>query len=92
MSVGNQDNTVLLGAYLDSARDTPGMNDNASGALAILEISLQLAKYSLINAVRFAFWSGGMSYHAGSDAYIYSLADEEARQIAVYLEYVMISS
>ncbi len=37
---GNPDNVVMLGAHLDSVPEGPGINDNASGSAAILEIAL----------------------------------------------------
>jgi Zn-dependent M28 family amino/carboxypeptidase len=47
---------LIAGAHLDSVRDGPGINDNATGVVALLEIARALAKSSRPLAVRFAFW------------------------------------
>jgi len=45
----------ILGGHLDSVAAGPGINDDGSGTVAVLELAIQLAKYSLKgkNAVRF---------------------------------------
>ena len=44
---------VLIGAHYDSARGTPGANDNGSGTAALLEIAQQLQGKPCLRTVRF---------------------------------------
>ncbi|KAF4465044.1 peptidase family M28 [Fusarium albosuccineum] len=53
---GDPENVIILGAHLDSVQGSPGINDNASGVSAILEVFKALTKYSFKNKVRFAWW------------------------------------
>ena len=46
------DEIILIGAHYDSVRGSPGANDNASGAVALLEISRALADANLHRTVR----------------------------------------
>ena len=79
------DNVVMVGAHLDSVPAGPGMNDDASGAAATLELARQLAGARLPATVRFAWWDGEELGHQGSNHYVGAL-DEPARQrIAAYL-------
>ena len=49
---------VMMGGHLDSVIDGPGINDNGSGTMTILEIAVQLAALEPTpRAVRFAFWA-----------------------------------
>ena len=50
------DNTIMVGAHLDSVQAGPGIQDNGSGSAAILEVALQMAKVKPINTLRFAWW------------------------------------
>ncbi|KAF8753254.1 aminopeptidase [Rhizoctonia solani] len=54
---GNQSNVIFIGSHLDSVSAGPGINDNGSGSITVLELAVQLAKYKLKNAVRFAWWT-----------------------------------
>ena len=53
---GDPEQVLVLGAHSDSVYAGPGINDDGSGTIGILETALQLAKYSTKNAVRFCFW------------------------------------
>ena len=57
---GSAENTVVVGGHLDSVREGPGINDNASGVAAMLEIAdwLKDSGITPANRVRFAFWGG----------------------------------
>lgn len=44
---------VLIGAHYDSARGTPGANDNGSGTAALIEIARQLYGKPCLRTVRF---------------------------------------
>ena len=48
---------VLLGAHYDSARGTPGANDNATGVAAVLELARTLKDARPARTVRFVFFT-----------------------------------
>lgn len=49
----NPNSTLTLGAHSDCVAAGPGINDNGSGSVGILEVAIQLFNYSTINSVRF---------------------------------------
>jgi Zn-dependent M28 family amino/carboxypeptidase len=52
----NANEIVLLGAHYDSARGTPGANDNASGAAALLSLSKMCRTNSFDRTLRFVWF------------------------------------
>ena len=57
--VSNPSNDVIVaGAHLDSVPEGPGMNDDASGSSALLEIVIQYFKHGIKshNSLRFCWW------------------------------------
>jgi Zn-dependent M28 family amino/carboxypeptidase len=95
-STGRDDNTVMLGAHLDSVPEGAGINDNGSGSAAILETAVQLAASgTLNNQVRFAWWGAEEVGLVGSTHYVEDLAandPDELDQIATYLNFDMVAS
>jgi hypothetical protein len=90
---GRHDNVVLAGAHLDSVTDGPGINDNGTGAAALLEIALQLGGSPKVgNAVRFAWWSAEELGQIGSNHYVQGLDFDEQLDIALYLNFDLIGS
>ena len=89
---GNDGNVVVAGAHLDSVNAGPGINDNGSGAAALLEVAEQLARVDPVNKVRFAWWGGEESTLVGSTRYVTGLTDDERNRIALYLNVDMIGS
>lgn len=89
---GDQDNVLVVGAHSDSVADGPGINDDGSGTIGILEVAKQLAKYKVNNAVRFGFWSGEEQGLLGSTFYVESLSPEELQKVRLYLNFDMIAS
>ena len=89
---GDHDNVLVLGAHTDSMSAGPGINDNGSGLIGILETAQQLVKYSTKNAVRFCFWSAEEFRLLGSLCYTLSLTKEEIAKIRLYLNFDMIAS
>jgi Zn-dependent M28 family amino/carboxypeptidase len=87
----NRDNVVMAGAHLDSV-DGPGINDNGSGAAALLETALMMAKLKPENTLRFAWWGAEESGLIGSTAYVNSLSPAELDKIALYMNYDMVGS
>jgi len=83
---GDQNNKLALGAHSDSPKGGPGMNDNASGVVGILEIAKALTKYEVKNAVQFGFWTANMLGLLGSTHYVNNLSADEAAKIRAYLD------
>ncbi|MDO5498447.1 MAG: M28 family metallopeptidase [Propionibacteriaceae bacterium] len=93
---GRADNVVMLGAHLDGAEEGPGINDNASGSAAILEVAVQLARVNKVNnKVRFAWWGAEELGLLGSNYYVNDLVENnpaQLRKIATYLNFDMVGS
>ncbi len=83
---------VMLGAHLDSVIDGPGINDNASGVAALLEIARALRGTRPAATVRLAFWSGEELGLHGSLRYVDSLSQEQREALVVYANVDMIAS
>ncbi|KAL5324702.1 hypothetical protein ACEPPN_009250 [Leptodophora sp. 'Broadleaf-Isolate-01'] len=79
---GDQNNVLLAGAHSDSVKAGPGINDNGSGTIALLEIAQQLTKFSTKNAIHLV----------GSTKYVESLSPEELAKITLYLNFDMLAS
>jgi Zn-dependent M28 family amino/carboxypeptidase len=90
--LGDPKNVVMAGAHLDSVADGPGINDNGSGAAAILETALQMRLFPVRNKVRFAFWAAEEVGLLGSGQYVEGLSTAERDRIKLYLNFDMIAS
>lgn len=86
------DNVVMAGAHLDSVFEGAGINDNASGSAALLELALQMKRAHPRNKVRFAWWGAEEAGLVGSTYYVENLPPEEKARIKVYLNFDMIAS
>lgn len=84
----------MLGAHTDSVYDGPGINDDGSGTIGILETAIQLTKYSTTNAVRFAWWAAEEEGLLGSYHYVETLngSANEFAKIRLFLDFDMIAS
>jgi aminopeptidase Y len=89
---GNPNNVVMIGAHLDSVTAGPGINDNGSGAAAILETARQMRTFPVRNKVRFAFWAAEEIGLLGSDQYVEGLSAAERDRITLYLNFDMVAS
>ncbi|AYV29116.1 Aminopeptidase S [Streptomyces sp. ADI95-16] len=91
---GDENNTVFLGAHLDSVAAGPGINDNGSGSAGILQVAQRLAssQTKIKNKVKFAWWSAEEFGLLGSEAYVGGLTDAQKKQIKLYLNFDMIAS
>lgn len=89
---GDATDVLALGAHTDSVQAGPGINDNGSGSIGILEVALALTKYSVNNAVRFCWWSGEEEGLLGAEHYVTVLAPEEREKIRLYMNFDMIAS
>lgn len=93
-AIGRDDRVVMAGAHLDSVPAGPGINDNGSGSLALLEVALQIADLGVDprNKIRFAWWGAEEAGLVGSQFYVDSLTKSEAKDIELYLNFDMIGS
>ncbi len=90
---GDSRDVIMVGTRLDSAPNSPGMNDAGSGVAALLETAAQLGgSPSVENAVRFAFWGAGAAGGEGSTKYVAGLGGEGLADIAMYLDFDMLGS
>ncbi|KAH7117972.1 hypothetical protein B0J11DRAFT_96698 [Dendryphion nanum] len=89
---GNPNSTIVLGAHTDSVAAGPGINDDGSGTIGILEVAKQLAKYKVNHAVRFGFWSGEEEGLLGSTYYVEHASPSDLAGIRLYLNFDMIAS
>ncbi|KAH8821348.1 putative leucine aminopeptidase 2 [Xylogone sp. PMI_703] len=89
---GDHENVLHVGAHSDSVDAGPGINDNGSGSIALLEIATQLVKFSVNNAVRFSWWAAEEEGLIGATRYVESLSEDELDKIRLYLNFDMIAS
>ena len=89
---GDPENCVMLGAHSDSVTEGPGINDDGSGTISLLEVATQLTKFNVSNCVRFAWWAGEEEGLLGSDYYVASLPEEENKKIRLFMDYDMMGS
>lgn len=98
-SGGDPDHVLMLGGHLDSAVDGPGINDNGSGTMTILEIARRLASLEGGPAtggegtwkVRVALWTGEEIGLLGSGAYVQD-GETDVGSIEAYLNFDMLGS
>ena len=97
---GDPAHVLLLGGHLDSVIDGPGINDNGSGTMTVLEIAREVAAAMAAGPaagaspwkVRVAFWTGEELGLWGSSAYVQSLDGAAIDAIEAYLNFDMIGS
>ncbi|WP_309237640.1 M28 family peptidase [Actinomadura sp. BRA 177] len=92
---GDPGNVVLVGAHLDSVPAGAGINDNGTGAAALLAIAgkiKDLGKGGLRNRVRFAWWGAEEEGLRGSSHYVESLPGGQREKIALNINLDMLGS
>ncbi len=89
---GDHDNVVSLGAHSDSVAAGPGINDDGSGTISLLEVAKHLSGFKIKNAVRFAWWAAEEEGLIGSTHYAQSLSPEENAKVRFFLDYDMMAS
>jgi Zn-dependent M28 family amino/carboxypeptidase len=89
---GSPRNLVVAGAHLDSVREGPGINDNASGSAVLLEVAERLATTRPRNRLRFVWWAGEELGLLGSRHYVRRLSQSARRDHALYLNLDMVGS
>ncbi|SDI01659.1 aminopeptidase Y [Sinosporangium album] len=89
---GDPDDVVVVGAHLDSVQEGAGINDNGSGAGAVLEVALAMAEHKPRRAVRFIWWGAEELGLIGSKHYVRALSPQERSKIKLYLNFDMVAS
>jgi Zn-dependent M28 family amino/carboxypeptidase len=91
---GDPNQTVVVGAHLDSVLDGPGINDDGSGTSTDLEVARQLERQPghPRNRVRFIFFGAEEEGLLGSQAYVASQSPEQIAQIKWMLDFDMLAS
>jgi aminopeptidase Y len=89
---GDADNCVMAGAHSDSVMEGPGINDDGSGSLTLLEIASLLPQYRVNNCVRLAWWAAEEEGLLGSDYYVSVLSEAENLKIRLFMDYDMLAS
>jgi aminopeptidase S len=84
---------LLIGGHLDSI-DGPGLNDNGSGAAAVLELAVRAATSGRAEEapLRFALWAGEEVGLLGSRYYTQELDEAGRAGLLAYLNLDMIAS
>jgi hypothetical protein len=105
---GDPEHVVMVGGHLDSVIDGPGINDDGSGSMTVLEIARQLAaRTGMVESaaaggaspapaqgwkVRFAFWTGEEIGLFGSTAWVGRSNAPPLSSIAAYINLDMLGS
>jgi Zn-dependent M28 family amino/carboxypeptidase len=96
---GDANHVVMLGGHLDSVIDGPGINDDGSGTMTVLEIARELAALQGKAGsaapgwkVRVGFWTGEEIGLLGSTAWVGRSGAPPLSSIAVYLNLDMLGS
>lgn len=59
---GDPNNVIMIGAHTDSVPEGPGINDDGSGTLAILEIMKELSKFKVYESMSsIGLWVGTLT-------------------------------
>lgn len=90
---GETEETVVVGAHLDTVRDSPGADDNGSGVVALLEVARTLAPVPLRRSVELVTFDMEEIGLAGSRAFVESAVAADRRiAAAIVLECVGFAS
>jgi Zn-dependent M28 family amino/carboxypeptidase len=89
---GDQNNVIHVSGHSDSVTAGPGINDNGSGTISLLEIATQLTNFTVKNAVRFSWWTGEEIGLMGADYYVAHLNQTEKDKIRLMLDFDMMAS
>ncbi|POX63951.1 peptidase M28 [Streptomyces sp. Ru62] len=91
---GDASKVYMFGSHLDGVSAGPGINDNASGSAALLEVALKLAETrpSMAARVRFGWWTDEEQGLNGSDFYVRSLTSAQRSAIKAYYNFDMVAS
>ncbi|EMD91818.1 hypothetical protein COCC4DRAFT_91112, partial [Bipolaris maydis ATCC 48331] len=81
---------LILGAHTDFVIAGSGINDDGSGLAALFEVARALSRFTINNAVIFAFWTAEELYqHPGLSKFLQILSVAEKATIRAYLNFDM---
>lgn len=91
---GDHNNVLIAGGHTDSVSAGPGINDDGSGTIGILNVAKYLSNFRVKNAVRFVFFGAEEFGLLGSYFYVKSInsSETELAKIRAYLNFDMIAS
>jgi Iap family predicted aminopeptidase len=89
---GSAGHVVMAGGHLDSVRGGPGIDDNGSGVVTLIEAAEAIGPNPPGAKVRVAFWAGEELGLLGSRRYVRSLDRAERDRIDAYLNFDMVGS
>lgn len=89
---GDHENVIHMSGHSDSVAAGPGINDNGSGTISLLEVAIQLTNFSVTNAVRFSWWSGEEEGLLGASYYVSQQPQSELDKIRLMLDFDMMAS
>lgn len=91
---GDESNTIVIGAHIDSVPVGPGINDNGSGTSAVLETAMKTGWFlrNPKHKIVFAFWGEEELNLVGSSYWLNNLTPEKKANIRAYLNFDMIAS
>jgi Zn-dependent M28 family amino/carboxypeptidase len=89
---GDHENVIFMSGHSDSVAAGPGINDNGSGTISLLEVATQLTNFSVKNAVRFAWWAAEEEGLLGADYYVSQAPQSELDKIRLMLDFDMMAS
>jgi len=89
---GDHENVIHVSGHSDSVTAGPGINDNGSGTISLLEIAIQLTNFTVVNAVRFSWWTAEEAGLLGAEYYVKQLSQAEKDKIRLLLDFDMMAS
>lgn len=89
---GDHDNVIFMSGHSDSVAQGPGINDNGSGTISLLEVAIQLTNFSVKNAVRFGWWAAEEEGLLGAEYYVSVAPQSELDKIRLMLDFDMMAS
>ncbi|CAG8952140.1 hypothetical protein HYFRA_00000878 [Hymenoscyphus fraxineus] len=89
---GDHENVIFMSGHSDSVAQGPGINDNGSGTISLLETAIQLTNFSVKNAVRFAWWAAEEAGLLGAEHYVTVASQSELDKIRLMLDFDMMAS
>ncbi|MFT7838235.1 M28 family metallopeptidase [Saccharothrix sp. BKS2] len=93
-TTGDANNVIMLGGHLDSVTAGPGINDNGTGSVSLLEVALAVRStgFQPGKRLRFAWWGAEELGLVGSTYYVNSLSTTDRSRIRAYLNFDMTGS
>ena len=90
---GDPHSVILSGAHLDSVPEGPGIEDNASGSAALLEMMSSLSNHTAHkNTLRFAWWGAEELGLLGSTHYVEAMNQTELDDLKFCFNYDMVGA